>query len=122
MSVELEAVHCELAMALEEADGDGPLAQHPLDPDGDLRLAGALNENAPAGGLDDSGVVQSNALAACELGLLVGIDVEDGEQRIASAHHLQDVGGASPDRILRPVEKRNANRLPQLVDHSHGVG
>ena len=73
--MELEAVHRELAMALEEANGERTRAQHALDADGDLRLVGALDEDAPAGGLDDGGVVEAHTLAARELRLLVGIDV-----------------------------------------------
>ena len=79
-------------------------AQHALDADGDLRLVGALDEHAPPGGLDDRGVVEADALAAREFGLLVGIDGEHAEQRIAPAHHLQDVAGALPDGILGAVE------------------
>ena len=75
--VELEAVHRELAVALEEADGERTRAQHALDADGDLRLVGALDEHATAGGLDDGGVVEADALAAREFRLLVGIDGED---------------------------------------------
>ena len=75
--VELEAVHRELAVALEEADGERTRAQHALDADGDLRLVGALDEDAPAGGLDDGGVVEADTLAARELRPLVGIDGED---------------------------------------------
>ena len=120
--MELEAVHRELAMALEEANGQGTLAQHALDADGDLRFVGALDEDAPAGGLDDGGVVEADTLAACEFRLLVGIDGEDREQRIAPAHHFQDVAGTPPDRILRAVEIDDADRCPQFVDHRHRVG
>ena len=74
--VELEAVHREFAMALEEADGERPRAQHALDADGDLRLVGALDQHPPAGGLDDGRVVEPDALAAREFRLLVGIDGE----------------------------------------------
>ena len=111
--VELEVVHRQLAVALEEADRERTLAQHALDADGDLGLVGALDQDAPAGGLDDGGVVEADALAARELRLLVGIDGEDLEQRIAPAHHLQDVAGAPPDRILGAVEIGDADRRPR---------
>ena len=97
-------------------------AQHALDADGDLRLVGALDEDAPAGGLDDGGVVEADTLAARELRLLVGIDGEDREQRIAPAHHLQDVARALPDGILGAVEIGDADRCPQLIDHRHRGG
>src|SRR3954471_17404762 len=112
--MELEASDRELAVALEEANGEGALAQHALDADRDLRFVGALDEDTPVGGLDDGGIVEADTLAACEFGLLVGVDGEDREQRIAPAHHFQNVAGTPPDRILRAVEIKDADRCPQF--------
>ena len=72
--MELEAVHREFAMAFEEAEREGSLAQHALDADCDLGFVGALDEDAAARSLDDRGVVELDALAARKLRLLVGID------------------------------------------------
>ena len=116
MRVELEIVHREFAMALDEADGDGPLAQHALDADGDLRLVGALDQHAASVGFDDGSVVEPDPLLARECRLLVGIDGEDCEQRIAPPHHRQDVAGALPDRILGAVEIRDAHLPGDLID------
>ena len=119
VGVELESVHRELAVALQEAHGERTRAQHALDADRDLRLVGALDEDASAGGLEDGGVVETHTLAARELRLLVGIDGEHRQQRIAPAHHLQDVARALPDGILAAVEIGDVDRRPHLIDDRH---
>ena len=50
------------------------VAQYALDADGNLRLVRALDQDPPAVGLDDGGVVEADTLAAGELRPLVGID------------------------------------------------
>src|SRR5262245_66263598 len=83
VGVELKAVHGQLAMPLEKANGERARAQHALDADGDLSLIGALDQDAAAAGLDDGGVVEADALAAREVGAVVGVDRRNRQPRIA---------------------------------------
>ena len=88
--MELEAVHRKLAMALDEANGQGTLAQHALDADGDLRFVGALDEDTPAGCLDDGGVVEANALAAgdCARYAARGLDAMTAQAAVRKGKHV----------------------------------
>lgn len=116
MRVELEIVHRQLAMAFEEAGGDGAAAQRAPDAERDLRLVGALHQHAAPLGLDHRGVVEADALLPRQRRLAVRIDGGDLQQRVAPRHHLQQVAGAPAFGILAAVEIGQGDLGAQVLD------
>src|ERR671925_883558 len=100
MRVELEIVHRKLAVALEEADRIHTLAQHTLYAEGDLGLVGALHQYAAPLRFDHRGVVDADAGGARERRLLVRIDRDQLEARIAPFHDPQNIARAPTAGIL----------------------
>src|SRR5215207_5048335 len=120
MRMKLEIVYRQLAVALDEADRDEPLADGALDSQGDFGLIGALHQHAASLGFDHRRVVNPNPAGAREGRLLVGIHRSHPKQRIASSEYPENVAEALPRRILRVVKISEAYLAIELVHNAHG--
>src|SRR5829696_5150331 len=120
MRMKLEIVYRQLAVTLNEADRDEPLAEGALDSQGDFGLIGALHQHAASLGFDHRRVVNPDPARACESRLLVGIHRSHPKQRVASSEYPENVAEALPCRILRVVEISEAYLAIELVHNANG--